>query len=210
MKLTIGYFIITGVLSSMLIDTNAAPKPAPNKVHYLRHTTKYNRQANNKTARSFLITTNLLVEINTCRNEGGCNLTVKITGLKESKKKLTLKIDGSVTNSQLADINHNGFPEILIYTQSAEGYGNVICYSVNTDKDITPVALPDIYRNAAASKGYWGHDTFTIENNTLVRKFPLYNLNDAVNKPTGGTRVIKYALVGAGEALRFVISEMSK
>jgi len=206
------FFLIAGILSSVLINTNAKHKPSLKTKRLLNETTNKIKRDINKRSRNFLIAKDLFVEINTCHNAGCDNLAVQISGLKESKKKLALKVDGSVTNSQIADLNYNGFPEILIYTKSAaaEGYGNIICFSVNTDKNITPIALPDIYRNAAACKGYMGHDKFTVEKNTLVRKFPVYNLNDAESKPTGGTRAIKYALIGSGEALRFVISEISK
>jgi hypothetical protein len=45
-----------------------------------------------------------------------------------------------------------------------------------------------------------GHDSFTIENNTPVRTFPVYKDSDANASPTGGTRRITYGLF-PGEAM---------
>jgi hypothetical protein len=42
---------------------------------------------------------------------------------------------------------------------------------------------------------YMGHDTFSIEENILVRRFPLYNSNDTNANPTGGTMQVKYKIV---------------
>ena len=39
-----------------------------------------------------------------------------------------------------------------------------------------------------------GHDEFTVMENSLVRRFPIYKKNDSNAKPTGGTRQIEYKL----------------
>ena len=44
-----------------------------------------------------------------------------------------------------------------------------------------------------------GHDEFAVEENTLVRRFPVYKDGDTNSQPTGGTRQIQYKLK-AGEA----------
>jgi hypothetical protein len=45
-----------------------------------------------------------------------------------------------------------------------------------------------------------GHDTFTIEDQKLVRMFPLYNKGDTNQNPTGGRGKLVYGLV-PGEAV---------
>jgi hypothetical protein len=45
-----------------------------------------------------------------------------------------------------------------------------------------------------------GHDTFKIENQKLVRIFPIYNEGDTNQNPTGGTRKLIYGLY-SGEAM---------
>jgi hypothetical protein len=45
-----------------------------------------------------------------------------------------------------------------------------------------------------------GHDTFKIEDQKLVRIFPLYKQGDANSKPTGGRRKLVYGLY-PGEAM---------
>ena len=44
-----------------------------------------------------------------------------------------------------------------------------------------------------------GHDEFTVIENSLARRFPVYNKDDANCCPKGGTRQLQYKLV-AGEA----------
>ena len=45
-----------------------------------------------------------------------------------------------------------------------------------------------------------GHDTFRIENQKLVRVFPVYNEIDTQQNPTGGMRKLFYGLY-PGEAM---------
>jgi hypothetical protein len=39
-----------------------------------------------------------------------------------------------------------------------------------------------------------GHDTFSLVENTLVRRFPIYKKDDTNANPTGGTRQLEYKL----------------
>ena len=54
-------------------------------------------------------------------------------------------------------------------------------------------------QNKAASKGYLGHDEFTVGEGVLLQRFPFYHNADTNARPTGGTRQLRYKLV-AGEA----------
>jgi len=45
-----------------------------------------------------------------------------------------------------------------------------------------------------------GHDNFRIENNKLIRSFPIYNINDANSNPTGRRQCLIYGLY-PGEAM---------
>jgi hypothetical protein len=47
--------------------------------------------------------------------------------------------------------------------------------------------------------GYMGHDVFSIENNKLIRVFPIYKEDDTNQNPTGGIRKLVYTLY-PGEA----------
>lgn len=138
----------------------------------------------------------------TCPNEGSLNhLRIVAKGLTNDAAPIKVEVDGTVTGAEIADLNADGSPEIYIYTQSAGSgsYGNVIAYAANKKKSLTPVTLPDLGGNKAATKGYLGHDEFAIVESRLVRRFKLHKKSDTNATPTGKTRQISYRLE-AGEA----------
>ena len=102
----------------------------------------------------------------------------------------------------VADIDANGFDEIYIITTSAGSgsYGNVLGFASNRDRSLSMINFPDIQHNKELFEGYMGHDSFTIENNKLVRTFPVYNGEDTNQNPTGGNRKLIYGLF-PGEAM---------
>jgi hypothetical protein len=53
--------------------------------------------------------------------------------------------------------------------------------------------------DAAAARGYQGHDQFAVLEGVLARRFPIYKTGDPNAAPSGGVRQIQYKLV-AGEA----------
>ena len=137
-------------------------------------------------------------------NAGSVNtLTIQPRGLEIINDSVVHEIDGSVTNAEIEDLNSDGWPEVLVYINSAGSgsYGSVIGYSVNNGKSMSGIYLPDIMDNPEASKGYMGHDEFAIVETTLVRRFQTYNEGDSNANPTGDMRQIQYKLVD-GEASR--------
>ncbi|MCP4484544.1 MAG: hypothetical protein GY823_08300 [Flavobacteriaceae bacterium] len=154
---------------------------------------------------------NITFDISTTGEGSISQLTIQPKGLEIDSEKITFELDGQVTNTEIEDLNMDGFPEILIYTVSAGSgsYGNVIGYSVNNGKSISQIYFPEISDNKEASSGYMGHDEFAIIETTLARRFPVYKDGDTNNNPTGGTRQIEYKLKD-GEASRlFVIDKIS-
>ena len=111
------------------------------------------------------------------------------------------EIEGTVTGAEIADLNSDGFPEIYIYLTSAGSgsYGSVIAYAVNKKHTATEIYMSNISENSKLSKGYMGHDEFSILENRLGRRFPLYLPGDINSKPSGGMRQLEYKLV-QGEA----------
>lgn len=128
-------------------------------------------------------------------------LTIKPKGLKLDNRLITREIDGKVTEAEVADLNADGSPEILVYIMSAGSgsYGGLVGYAVNHKKSLTPIYLPDIMDDKDASAGYMGHDEFAVVETRLARRFPVYRLGDTNSNPTGGLRQLYYVLV-AGEA----------
>ena len=137
-------------------------------------------------------------------------LSVKSTGLDQNEN-AELDIDGTVTDAQVADLNADGFPELLIFTQSAGsgGYGNVIAFSVNGGKSMSRVNFPATSENPKLKKGYMGHDNFSINNSSLIQEFPVYKESDANSSPTGGVRQVQYKLVNGEASRKFVVDKIT-
>jgi hypothetical protein len=102
----------------------------------------------------------------------------------------------------MADLDGNGFDEIYIITTStgSASYGNVMGFASNYDKSLSMINFPEIHEGDENFSGFMGHDIFTIENQKLVRTFPIYNEGDTNQNPTGGTRKLIYGLY-PGEAM---------
>ncbi len=136
-------------------------------------------------------------------NEGSLNqLTITPSGLEIVNRVIKQEIDGSVTGAEIADINADGSPEVYVYVTSAGSgsYGTLVAYSANNKKSLSGIYLPALEDDKKNSIGYMGHDEFTIIENSLARRFPVYNEGDANCCPKGGTRQLQYKLV-PGEAI---------
>lgn len=139
-------------------------------------------------------------------------LTIEPYGLSIDNRKETIEIDGRIVDAEIEDLNSDGFPEILIYTQSAGSgsYGNVIGYSVNNGKSMSRISFNNVSNNKEANDGYMGHDQFKIIETSLVQRFPIYLEGDTNSNPTGKIRQVQYTLKD-GEASRiFVIQKITE
>jgi len=111
----------------------------------------------------------------------------------------------------VADLDGNGFDEIYIITTSvgSGSYGTVLGFASNKDKSLSMINFPEIQESDKNFDGYMGHDTFKLENQKLVRTFPIYNKDDTNQHPTGGTRKLVYGLY-PGEAMWQLMVEKSE
>jgi hypothetical protein len=102
----------------------------------------------------------------------------------------------------VADLDGNGFDEIYIITTSAGSgsYGTVLGLASNKDKSLSMIHFSERREGDEHFEGYMGHDTFKIEEQKLVRIFPIYNKGDTNENPTGGRRKLVYGLY-PGEAM---------
>ena len=57
---------------------------------------------------------------------------------------------------------------------------------------MTPIAMQPLPEDSALLIGYQGHDTFRVEEELLVRYFPIYRSGDSNANPQGGQRIIHY------------------
>ena len=133
----------------------------------------------------------------TSANSGSVNtLRIVPAGKLARRTVITQEIMGSVTGAEIADLNADGWPEIYVYVTSAGSgsYGTVFGFAVNRGKSVTPITLPELTDDPVASKGYQGHDVFSVVENTLGRRFPLFNDGDSNSSPSGGRRQLHYRL----------------
>ena len=137
-------------------------------------------------------------------------LVVQPAGLTEINDTFKDEIDGQVKHAEIADLNNDGYPELLVYTTSAGSgsYGNIIGYSPNNGKSLSQIYFPNIADNPKGNSGYMGHDEFRIVDQQLVQKFPIYNTGDNNSNPTGGIREIKYKLINGESSRIFVIDKI--
>ena len=138
-------------------------------------------------------------------------LTIQPYGFKADNRKITQKVDGQVVGAEVGDLNVDGYPELLVYTQSAGSgsYGNVIAYSSNRNQSLSSVAFPNVADHAKAGKGYMGHDDFAVVESTLVQRFPVYAAKDTNNRPsTGMMRQIQYKLRDGEASRQFVMDKI--
>ncbi len=151
-------------------------------------------------------------DINTKGSGSLRQLVILPKGFEETNKSFELEIDGKVTDTQITDLNSDGFPEVLIFTQSAGSgsYGNVIAFSANGVKSMSRVYFPPVSENSKLNKGYMGHDTFLINESALIQEFPIYKEGDPNSNPTGGVRRIQYKLVNGEASRKFLADKISE
>ena len=178
-------------------DTTKSPKPTIEKETYSFQKT--------------LPFKGLSFDINTKGSGSLRQLVIQPKGFEETNKSFELEIDGKVTDAQVTDLNSDGFPEVLIFTQSAGSgsYGNVIAFSANGVKSMSRVYFPPANENPKLNKGYMGHDTFLINESALIQEFPIYKEGDPNSNPTGGVRRIQYKLVNGEASRKFVADKIS-
>jgi hypothetical protein len=157
-----------------------------------------------------LILQNISFDISTTGEGSVQQLRVQPIGLLIDNRVETMPVEGSVTGAEIGDLNADGSPEVLIYTVSAGSgsYGDVIGFSVNNKKSMSRIYFPNIHEDPKANKGFMGHDSFAIVENTLVQRFRIYNEGDTNSKPTGGYRQIQYKLKNGEASRKFVVDKI--
>ncbi|MBE9549335.1 MAG: hypothetical protein IMF09_08030 [Proteobacteria bacterium] len=140
-------------------------------------------------------------KVSSTNNSSLNSLTIQPAGLETANEPISIEIDGSVSNAEVADLDNNGFPEIYVFVNSAGSgsYGSIVAYAVNKGKSLTPIHIAPLSDDPVNSVGYMGHDEFSIVEFLLIRRFPIYKEGDTNASPSGGTRQLQYHLV-EGEA----------
>jgi len=142
-----------------------------------------------------LIFTDLAFHIS-CANQGSLN-DVVITPSGSAKPIIIKDADGNVYGAEIADLNGDGAPEIYIFMSSAGSgsYGSLIAYGSGHGSTLIPIPLPALEKNKDYARGYMGHDQFSLADQHLIRRFPIYHSGDSNAQPSGGIRQIEYKLI---------------
>lgn len=122
-------------------------------------------------------------------------------GLTESNDTMSADVKGSITNVLIDDIDGDNSPEIaVIDMMGPENKGHIHLFSTYNGKSMGMVHIPDMAEDDAALKGYKGGDEYNMAENTLVRRFPIYE----GDSKTGKTRQLQYKLK-PGEAMKQLV-----
>lgn len=137
--------------------------------------------------------------ISSIKDNGKNTLTVYAFGLKQPDQTFTIEIEGEVEDAEVEDLNSDGSPEVVVFTQASgdNQKGHVYGFTTNNKKSMSLISFPSIENRSELAEGYQGHDEFALVETSLVRRFPIYE-ND---QQTGKMRQISYKLK-EGEAMR--------
>lgn len=127
--------------------------------------------------------------------------SVQGTGFPNSQEIFTIVDSDPIEKGFLEDLDGNGFEELYLVTRAAGSgaYASIYAFASFNDKSYGQIYIPEIAEDDPVHEGYMGHDRISAIGDRLVREFPVYKDGDTNAKPTGGFRMIRYALV-AGEA----------
>jgi hypothetical protein len=143
-----------------------------------------------------------------CRNKkvDENDLNIRPMGFSSEAKPMEFMIRGRVAKAEIDDLNSDGYPDLVlyVYTDSSAVFGTVYAFVSKANKSVVGCFLPDPMMDGKINEGYKGHDTFSLMEEYLLEKFPIYKAGDDKDKPSGGTRVILYQLVpDEGDRFKF-------
>lgn len=149
---------------------------------------------------------NITFDIRTDKKGDKQELTIAPSGLKIDKSAYISTIDGKVTGAEIEDLNADGFPELMVYVQSADKKTTVIGLSVNNGKSMSMITFPEDSETPENFKNYNGEDTYAVVENVLSRQFPEYENG----KPNGKIKQINYVLENSEASRAFVIKNTNE
>ncbi len=123
-------------------------------------------------------------------------ITIQGTGFPNSQEIYTLRDVDPFEAGLQGDLNNDGFEELYLITRAtgSGSYAKIYGYASYNDMSYGSIYLAEPVENDPNFRGYMGHDRISIISNRIVREFPVYNMGDSNNAPSGGYRIIKYTL----------------
>jgi hypothetical protein len=122
-------------------------------------------------------------------------------GLTVSNDTLSEDVKGAIKDVIINDIDGDNSPEIgVIDVDPATQQGHIHVFTTFGGKSIGMTHMPDMDPGDPALVGYKGGDEYEFMENTLVRRFPIYE----GDTKTGKMRQLQYKLK-AGEAMKQLV-----
>jgi hypothetical protein len=102
-------------------------------------------------------------------------IEVQTTGFEERNFFETIGGVDPIIKAFNMDLDEDGYDEIYLITQSRDKYkfGNVIGFNSNRDKSLSMINIPQLDVTDPLFEGYSGRDEFSVQENRLVRFFPI-------------------------------------
>lgn len=116
-------------------------------------------------------------------------LKIEHKGSASENPILERQIDRKIYAAEISDLDMNGVPEIYVYGKSndSDEYGDVYCFTLKDDGSLTEIFVPTL--DPYISKGYMGHDQFSVSDIFLNRQFKVPR-----EISSEGMQKVKYAL----------------
>lgn len=203
--LTLGSFLAgCGTTSPVNSGTNTAKNTLPvntNSSVNSSNTTNTNLSVAAKPFSKTLELHGIKFVVESPNSATGNTLEITPSGLEVSNEVQSKSVIGEVYDAEVGDLNVDQSPEIYIFLRDLDGKKktSLIAYSANKKKSLSEINLPADDPNSKVLVGFNGGDEFAVVENSLVRRFSVYDGASGEAKKTGKTRQIQYKL-RAGEA----------
>lgn len=131
----------------------------------------------------------------------GEELTVEMAQGESPSGSLTTSIVGKVTGTGLEDLDADGWPEVVIFTQESDDAmkGHAYGFSSGKGKTLETIDIPPLNSDPTHIEGYVGGDEFAVVETSLVRRMVLSD---------GSVRQLQYKLVPTSEGKVFEVDRV--
>lgn len=133
------------------------------------------------------------------RNLDHNTLNIRPIGFKAEVREANLELKGRVVSTEIDDLNNDGFPDIIIFIVDANDKVSLFSIASRENERIEPIYFPDITNDMQLSKGYRGKDEYKLVEGVLFRKFPIFESDTSIKKPTNKVRQIMYRVISGDQ-----------
>jgi hypothetical protein len=133
-------------------------------------------------------------------DSGLVNVRIEVNGLTTGELSVDFGEVDPVLSVSLDDLDHDGFQEVYVLTQSAPplAFGSIVALASIGDSTVSVISLegptPYTMKGGEVYDGYRGGDVFTFKEGKLTNTFPVYRPDDPEGNPSGGSRTVTYQL----------------